>query len=36
MLTIFQKAKSVLVWLDDTHDLDQKGFNFLIQTEKDG
>jgi Heterokaryon incompatibility protein (HET) len=36
MLSIFRKAKSVLVWLDDAHDLDQKGFNFLIQTERDG
>ena len=36
MLTIFQKAKSVLVWLDDAHDLDQEAFKFLIQTETDG
>jgi Heterokaryon incompatibility protein (HET) len=36
MLTIFQKAKSVLVWLDDALDLDQDAFGFLIQIEANG
>jgi hypothetical protein len=35
MLTIYQKAKSVLRWLDDAADLDQEGFGFLIWTETD-